>query len=137
MGKTFDVYINGRLKVNKKIQGPMSALSEAFAVTVPVTELNENLPPKVRGLPRGIFEIYSDIDRVYVVGTPYDYQFDDFYVLEWGMQDDGVEAPDWIEFRNETVSLGVKFRMNPKYKNIDEVYSFYYILKDHNLYPMQ
>ena len=115
----------------------MSALSEAFAVTVPVTELNENLPPKVRGLPRGIFEIYSDIDRVYVVGTPYDYQFDDFYVLEWGMQDDGVEAPDWIEFRNETVSLGVKFRMNPKYKNIDEVYSFYYILKDHNLYPMQ
>ena len=56
--------------------------------------------------------------------------------MEWGFT--GIEEgnePDWIEFRNETVSLGVKFRMSPTYENIDEVYSIYYILIDHNRSP--
>ena len=81
-----------------------------------------------------IVEILPDVSKVYIVGTPKDQEFDDFYLQEWGfkgnMKDD--EKPYWVQFKNETIETGVKFDLSPTQENIDEFYEMYYILTDLN-----
>ena len=83
-GSTYAVFITGQVNVNTTINTePVRNTNEAFDVTVDFEVTFANTAPKVAGLAR-VMEIFPDLSKVYVVGSPYDMQLDTFYLEEWG-----------------------------------------------------
>ena len=72
--------------------------------------------------------------KTYVLGVPFDYQGDEIYVDEWGKDNSVVQddVPNWIKFKNSTVSNGIKFEISPNIQDLDKSYFLFIVLADHN-----
>ena len=69
-----------------------------------------------------------------MVGKPFDVEGDNFYVTEWGVEEDNVEIPDWITFLNTTIESGIKFKIKPTKLYLHETITFFYAIRDTNLF---
>jgi len=109
-------------------------LNEVFSVQVP-TDFSKlpNSAPQVSNKVIHLSTV-ADETHTYTVGIPYDMQLDSYYVSEWGCSDGPV--PEWLQFMNETVSQGIKFRVSPGSENVGEEYEVFYKLSDANNNPM-
>ena len=59
--------------------------------------------------------MYPGVTKIYSLGNPFDMQLDNFVVHEWGYNDNlsEEEIPNWIQFKNETISDGLNFVIAP------------------------
>ena len=93
-GRSFAVYINGNVAVNKTVNvHPVSAYNTRFfdvSVSAQSVDLG-NTAPKISAFQYNINLSLDQEEKEVVIGTPYDMQLDDFYVAEWGIQDSLTE----------------------------------------------
>ena len=54
-------------------------------------------------------------------------QLDRFYVSEWG-RTGGGSPPKWISFYNDTITDGIKFKVNPTDDDADQEFEVFYTL---------
>ena len=63
-------------------------------------------------------------------------EFDPFIVREWGLVN-GKTAPGWIQFLDESISSGIRFKVDPPLSEAGKEYAIYFILADKNRKPME
>ena len=93
-GRSFAVYINGNVAVNKTVNTqPVSAHNTRFfdiSVTAQAVDLG-NTAPKISAFQNNIELTLDQGEQEVVIGTPYDMQLNDFYVAEWGVKGSSIE----------------------------------------------